>query len=573
MRGRAVFALALLTMLVGCTAAPAPGGSTSPGGGTTSSGEAQRKAISIAVITDINTLSGTFNSSGIVALPTQYMHQFFTGFITLHNERDEIVPSLAAELPSVERGTWKILDDGRMEVTWKIRPGIKWHDGRDFTADDVKFAWEAAVDPLTPYMGPAQVPRSWERVEAPDPHTVVIQWRTTSRFGGELGRSELYPLPRHVLEAAFQNEKETFINHPYFATAEGYVGAGPYRTVEWLRGSHLTLEAFDGYFQGKPRIDRVTFRFITDPRTMMVNMLSGSLDLIYHGIGYEEARTIREEWAKRDGGVVFLEPNNLRAHLPQMRPEMAQPLDLATDARVRKALLYGLNRESIVEGEFPGLQGLVADSGAVPGTPEGEAVARQVVRYPYDPNRATQLLRDAGWSAGGDGMLSKGGTRFQLDLRGIGFPEFDTVLALMQQDYRQLGIELQATPIVGGNPADQAIYPGLLMTGVPANTKNFSARWLTRNIATERNRWSTTNRSGYSNAELDRLSDELDRTIREADQPRYWGEMWRILTDEVGVMPLFFAPVAYIVRTGVVGPVASHVTPPPAYNLHQWDLR
>src|SRR5206468_3466027 len=153
----------------------------------------------------------------------------------------------------------------------------------------------------------------------------------------EMGEPQLDPLPRHVLEEALTSSKENFSNHPYFATPEQFVGSGPFVPIAWERGSEVRLVAFDQYFLGRPRIDQVTVKFIRDAQTGMANLLAGSVDISYQEIGFEQARLVREEWAKNNGGTVELQLNHVRHLLPQLRPDVASPGDL-TNLSVRRAL-------------------------------------------------------------------------------------------------------------------------------------------------------------------------------------------------------------------------------------------
>src|SRR5207247_505456 len=110
-------------------------------------------------------------------------------------------------------GTWRVLDDGRMEVTWKLRPGIKWHDGAALTSDDLRFSWEIGKD-LTTGVASQSVARYVEAVATPDPLTAIFTWSTASSLGGLGGVRELDLLPRHVLESA---ERVGLADNPFFS--------------------------------------------------------------------------------------------------------------------------------------------------------------------------------------------------------------------------------------------------------------------------------------------------------------------------------------------------------------------
>jgi peptide/nickel transport system substrate-binding protein len=451
-----------------------------------------------------------------------------------------------------------------METTWTLRQGVKWHDGKELTADDVRFGWEVNAEPAIP-LGARSPARLIDRVETPDPYTIVFHWRTSSPLGAELTERELDVPPRHVLGAAFAADPASLLNHPYLQTVDAFIGAGPYRPVDRVLGSHLTVEAFSDYFLGKPKIDRVTFKFFDDPRTVLTNLLSGTLELSYRAIGMEEARVLQQEW-RNGGGTVHLRPDNLRHLLPQLRADWAKPIDLL-DLSVRKALYHGMNREQIVEalGLSPEL---IADSIALPGTDIGEAVSRQVVRYPNDPPRAATLLQEAGWQRGGDGLLRKNEQPFRLEFRG----SQDTAqeFAVIQQQYRGLGIDLVFQP-ASLVRAEIVEFPGVVSLGLPANSLNFANRWHSRQIAGPENRYAGNNVHGYRNPATNEAIERLERSLRREDQLRSWGEAWRIITEDVAVIPMYFATTPLAVRTGLVGVVPQSPLGNAAYQVHLWE--
>ena len=139
-------AVQLLIVLTGVACA---GPASAPAGGPASGAAPpapQRKAIVIALQAEVNALTGGMNQTGILNPPSRYFHEFVNAYLTYRDQNDDVRPWIAADLPSVAAGTWRVLDDGRMEMTWKLRQGVKWHDGQELTSADVKFSWEAARD-------------------------------------------------------------------------------------------------------------------------------------------------------------------------------------------------------------------------------------------------------------------------------------------------------------------------------------------------------------------------------------------------------------------------------------------
>ena len=240
-----VFAVAMLLALIGCATPASRQSDLANPGGAPNGAPPQRKAIEILIRGGPNAfVTEAGGLAGPTARPSRYFHEFVTAYITVRDHEDEVVPHLAAALPSLDNGSWKLLPDGRMDVTWKLRPGVKWHDGKELTSDDVKFSWELLSDPST-MVGATTIARYIERIDTPDAHTFVMQWKETNQLGGELGERQFDVVPRHVLEPAYRADPAGIANHPYLTSPEAFVGSGPYRPIEWERGSHVVVEAWE----------------------------------------------------------------------------------------------------------------------------------------------------------------------------------------------------------------------------------------------------------------------------------------------------------------------------------------
>src|SRR5574341_592897 len=171
----------------------------------------------------------------------------------------ERYPWLAEELPSVKKGSWKIDQKNRTMVTvYRLRPGLKWHDGKPHTSHDFKFGWEVHHHPDFP-LRDRLVPDLIERIDTPDDRTIVIHWKGLYREAYAIQKQQLRAWPRHILEDAFRSgDIKALTRHPYWNQA--FIGMGPYRLVDWGGGTQLELEANPHYALGKVKIDRVTYR-------------------------------------------------------------------------------------------------------------------------------------------------------------------------------------------------------------------------------------------------------------------------------------------------------------------------
>jgi peptide/nickel transport system substrate-binding protein len=374
-------------------------------------------------------------------------------------------------------------------------------------------------------------------------------------------------LPRHVLGNL---ERAGLSDTPFFSDPAAFVGSGPFRPLIWEPGSSLTLEAFNGYFLGRPHLDRVTFSIIPDASTALTNVLAGQVDVAYWAINYEGARVLQNEW-KSGGGIVEMQANNARHLLPQFRAEYASPRDLL-DVRVRKALIYAMDRTELAETAASGAARVI-NSTTYPDSALGRVVEAAAIQYAFDPTRAAALFAEVGWQRDGDGMLTKGSERFTLSYRaGVGLTDANLILPVLQQQYRRSGIDLTFNAAPTRDLESGVTFPGLSFRGLPDNQAGFLALFNSAMMASAQNRWAGANVHGYANSNADELLGRVDRTLRAEDRRAVWAEANRLLLDEVAYFPLYNYPFPYVVRKGVTGPIPANPINPPSYFVHTWDL-
>jgi peptide/nickel transport system substrate-binding protein len=196
------------------------------------------------------------------------------------------------------------------------------------------------------------------------------------------------------------------------------------------------------------------------------------------------------------------------------------------------------------------------------------------VRYEYDAARAATLLAEAGWQKGADGLLTRGGERFQLRYRaGAGAADASLIFPVIEQQYRKLGIEFVLELAHASDPQAEATFPGTWFSALPDNQISFLARFQSANVASPQNRWAPSNRQGYVNPLADELIGRLDRTLRREDRIALWAETNRLLTDEVAYIPLYNFPYPYFVRKTVVGAMPGNPINPPTYFVQTWDVQ
>src|SRR5207302_454527 len=216
---RVLAAPLLLALLAGC----APASSGSPGEGAAAPAVSRGPSrIVIAIAGDPPGLSTHINPAGTATPGLPELVEMIAPGLSSVDSDGRRVPLLAAELPSTERGSWVVLPDGRMETTWKLRPGVTWHDGAPFTTADLVFTVTASRDPELPEFG-SPVFASIDRIETPDPLTITVFWKkpfidADAMFSPGPGSAPGYaePMPEHILGSIYGEEKSRVRESPYW---------------------------------------------------------------------------------------------------------------------------------------------------------------------------------------------------------------------------------------------------------------------------------------------------------------------------------------------------------------------
>jgi peptide/nickel transport system substrate-binding protein len=552
-----------LVVLGACAPQPAPGasqGATGPGGSARGP-----KILTLAVPTEPEILIRELavRRGGGMTTIGNIVHNR----LVVESPDLTYVPELAAEPVSVENGTWQVNPDETMVTTWKLVPNVRWHDGTPFTSADLLFTFTVIKDPEIPTAIGAVV-RVMQAAAAPDPYTFVIHWsRPFVDADQALGVAQ--PLARHLIEETYRNDKANFTNHPWF-TRE-FVGLGPYRLVRWESGVLLEFSRYDGYFRGRPPLDGVVVRFIPDDNTLVANILAGEIDVYPPaGLDPELAADAAARWegggnrfgGHLSGGLFFLDL--------QQRPEYARPVHGLATAPVRRAFYHAINRPELTEIVTHGL-GPVADSWIPPRHPLHAQVESAIPQYPHDPARAQQILAQAGWVRGGDGVLAhqESGDRFEVQLASRRAAQEQKIARIVADSWRRVGARVEES-FRGPERLEQELEALAVMPGAIVQTgrhdRLYTDRYHSRSIASPANQWSGRNRGGYANARVDALLDQLAATIPPDERLHLHQALLQEQLGDVAVMLLYWEFDPYFVSKSARGPVMGE-----AWNFWAWD--
>lgn len=320
----------------------------------------------------------------------------FEGLVEYKEGTAEIQPCLAE--------SWNISEDGK-NITFYLRQGVKFHDGTDFNADAVVFSFARQYDTAHEYHQYGEW-AYWgymfsdiESVQKVDDYTVNI---ILSRPNAAMMTSLAMFTVAIVSPTNAEEMKEDAFKNP--------VGTGPFKFVEWFKDDHITLEAFKDYWRGAPKLDKIIFRVITDPSARLLAIQAGDI----HGMEYPDPASFDAIEADADlqlltqpgmnvgyvamnNGYGYNDSNSNGMH-DSDEPWVQTPgyFEPFTNKSVRQAINYAIDKNSIVENLYKGTA-IVAKNGMPPFMLGWNDA---VVDYPYDPDRARELLAEAGYPNG-----------------------------------------------------------------------------------------------------------------------------------------------------------------------------
>lgn len=496
------------------------------------------------------------------------IYEIVHDFLLVYNDQGQPVPRLAPERPSLDDGTWKVLADGSMETTWRLRVGAVWHDGVEFTAEDIVFGWKVANDRGVPWITRA-VAELIDDMRVPDPHTVVMHWKSTFALADRPQETSLDPLPAHLLETLWTADPQGFVNSPHW-TRE-FVGLGPFKLTAWDGGSHLELRAVDSHYLGRPKISTIVVRFVTDQNTLVANLLSGTVDINVTptNLSFEHWKVLSEQWT--DGTMFFDRSGSFQFVGPNLR---VSPFG---DVRVRRAMTHAIDRTAVVDAQSIPRE-LIADTFLVPGSEKAQRLKPYAQVYDYDPARAQALLEEAGWRRGADGVTrNAAGQAFEFDFRSTGPPP--SALVVIADLWKAVGLRANIAippPALSADAAYQADVKGVDASGYSIGFGSWRGRVHSAAIPTPETRYAGLNRTYYDNPEVDALIDRFSATLAEAERERTEGEIIERVTRDAVFYPLYVRAQASSVRKGITGikPITDSPglrQPQTTWNIVAWD--
>ncbi|MGQ0561324.1 MAG: ABC transporter substrate-binding protein [Gemmatimonadota bacterium] len=429
--------------------------------------------------------------------------------------------------------SWRLLGD--TAVVFNLRRDVRWHDGVRTSAHDVAFTFNRIKHEETAFPNPDYFER-WQSAQVVDSFT--IRFRIRPHVEPLFGWTRTAIMPRHLLDSipAARMREAAFNKAP--------VGNGPFRFASQRANDRWVFEAnpdFPRALGGRPYLDRVVWRVIPENTAQVTEIMTGAVDMALAA----RAEQIKTLAARRDMRAI-LRPSQRYTMITWngKRP----PLD---DARVRRALTMGMNRQQMIDV----LRGGYAQVAVTPVPPTHWAADRELAPLPYDPAGARRLLAAAGYrDRDRDGSVENAaGKPLEIELEIAANNAFNRDVAeLVRSNLAQIGVRINARPVdfpvmIQDITSPERNFDGACLTFTTDLRMSFTDAFHSKALGGD---YQT---ASYSNPELDRLLDRTDVVTIRAEAARIWARVQRILRDEQPWTFLWWSPDMMVVRERLRG--------------------
>ncbi len=462
-----------------------------------------------------------------------------------------LAPVLAAEIPEIENGG--IAQDG-MSVTWKLKKDVQWHDGRPFTADDVVFNWEYAADPATA----TTTIGSYQDIKAEkvDPLTVRVHFAKPTPFWADafVGQSGMI-VPKHLFEAyKGANSREAPANLKP-------VGTGPYRFVDFKPGDLVKGERNSAYHEpNRPYFDTIEMKGGGDAVSAARAVIqTGEYDYAWN-LQVEDEILLKLEAGGsargrteifRGGNIEHIQLNSTDpwTEVDGERSSIKTQHPLFRDPAVRQAMKLLVDRAS-VEKHIYGRTGIA--TGNFINNP-ARFVSKNT-KWEFNIEKANQLLEQAGWKRGSDGIRAKDGKKLSLVFQtSINAPRQKTQ-AIVKQACQKAGIEMELKSIVASvyfssdvaNPdTTRKFYCDVQMYTTTMGAPDpgiFMRQYLSSEIAAKENKWQGRNIARWRNDEYDKAFKAAEGELDPVKRAALFIEMNDLVVGDPGAIPVVYRP-------------------------------
>jgi len=440
--------------------------------------------------------------------------------------------------------SWEIKNGG-LEIVFKLRKNVYWHDGKPFTSADVKFTYEKLKDPTvkTPYSADYMLVR---KVSTPDPHTFRVFYKKP--FAPALESWGIGIIPKHIFSTS-----QEFNSHP---ANRNPIGTGPYRFREWKTDEKIVLDYYSNYFEGRtsrnlgkgrlyPYIDRCIYRIIPDQAVQFLELRNGSLDSI--GLSPDQYFAYDE---------FFIEYNKFKYpsfSYTYLGYNLRNPL--FRSKKVRQAIAHAINKNDIINGVLLGL-GCPATG---PFPPTSWAYNPNIKDYEFNPEKAKKMLKEEGWEdIDGDGILEKKENgkllKFQFTiLTNQGNKSRELCAQIIQHCLKKVGIRVDIRIIEWSSFIQHFVRPrnfdAVILGWSLSRDPDQYIIWHSSQIDEDKYNFVT-----YINPKVDKLLEKGREVFNQEERKNIYWEIHRILHEDQPYCFLYYPEALVAVHKRFIGP-------------------
>ncbi|OHC75293.1 MAG: peptide ABC transporter [Rhodospirillales bacterium RIFCSPLOWO2_12_FULL_58_28] len=489
---------------------------------------------------------------------------------TAYDAEWKLTCMLCVTLPTIDNGLAVPERDpmGKkgIAVTYTIRPEAEWGDGVPVSTKDVVFTWKVGRHPLSG-VSDMEFYRSLYKIDVKDEKTFTMHFDKLTFEYNAINNFNL--LPAHLDESAFAEPKEYKNRTAYDAdtTNEGLY-FGPYLITKVESGSHIVLETNPKWWGKKPRFRRIIVRVIGNTAALEANLLSGGIDMIAGELGLTVDQALAfEKRHGRDFNIIY-KPGLIYEHI-----DFNLDNPILKDIRVRRALIHSIDRETVSKQLFVGRLS-VAHSSV---NPLDWVYDDNVRKYPFDPDLAGRLLREAGWNPASQGPRrnAKGETLTLEIMTTAGNRTREMVEQVLQNQWKAQGVDVrihnQPARVFFGRTLTERKYSAMAMyawisapESVPRTTLHSA------HIPSSANNFAGQNYTGFVNEEMDALVDRIEVELDRPKRKDMWRRLQEIYAEELPVIPLYFLAEPYILPTWLKGLVPTGHQDPSTLWVENW---
>lgn len=484
---------------------------------------------------DGNTL--IYGSSDYTAInPALYEHGeinllLFAG-LTAHDENDEVVPGIAEK--------WEF-NKSTNTYRFTLRDGLTFHDGEPLTAEDVKFTIEAIQDPDNGSENASNF-EDVKSVKVIDDTHVDIQ--LTAPNIAMLDYLTIGILPAHLLEGKDMT-KDSFNQSP--------VGAGPYKLVSWDMGQSITMEKFDDYYGGAPKIGKVVFKIVEDTDARALQLESGEINFA------QITPKAESKFKDKDGFAVYeMKTADYRGIMYNFNNDIWK-----NNRQLPKALSYAIDRQAIIDSVLLG-HGQVAYSPLQAGPYNNSSIEK----YSYDPDKAQKMIEAEGWSKGDDGIYEKDGQKLSFTINCSQGDQVRVDMAkICAQNFKDIGVDVKVdTPAEIDWEGQEAFLIGW---GSPFDPDDHTYKV----FGTDKG----ANYSGYSNSKIDSILQKARESEDKAERKKLYAQFQEELAADPAYTFIAYVDAIYAGSDSIKGitkdTVLGHHGVGIFWNINKWEIK